>query len=170
MAIGVTQRLDQTGRHLVPFLVTIAAMLLGMVALPLPGYSWMAPPFTLMAIYYWVIHRPDLLRPGTVFAIGVLQDLLSYAPLGLTTLTFVLVYWVVLKQRRFFLGNSFAFLWFGFLLIDAGAGAAQWAIYSLMEAHLVDLTALGMQTVMAAVTFPLAGWVFSRLNRGLLSE
>lgn len=170
MAIGMMQRLDQTGRNLLPFCVTLVAMLVGMVALPLPGYASVAPPLGLMAIYYWVIHRPDLLRPGAVFAIGVLQDLLSYAPLGLTTLVLVAVYWVVLNQRRFFLGNSFAFLWFGFSLIATGAGMGQWALYSLMEGRLVNVTAMVVQILLAVALFPLAGWLFSRLHRSLLPE
>ncbi len=102
--------------------VTVALMLVGMAPLHLPNYASVAPALPLMALYYWVIHRPDLLRPSLAFGLGLLQDLLSGTPLGMTPMIYVLVYWGVLTQRRFFLGTSFAMLWFGFALIAFGAG------------------------------------------------
>ena len=73
----------------------------------------------------------DLLRPSLAFGLGLLQDLLSGTPLGMTPMIYVLVYWVVLTQRRFFLGTSFAMLWFGFALIAFGRPSSDgWPIRS----------------------------------------
>ncbi|MDE1148441.1 MAG: rod shape-determining protein MreD [Azospirillaceae bacterium] len=169
MAVGGWQRLDQAGRHLVPFCATVASMLLGMTPLQLPDYSFVAPPLTLMSIYYWAIYRPDLLRPLLVFGIGVLQDLLGGSPLGMSALVFILAYWLVLTQRRYFLGNSFLFLWFGFALVAVGAGVVQWLAYSLMTVHLVGAMSAAAQAGLAIVVFPIPAWCFSKLHRGLLS-
>ncbi|WP_044562641.1 rod shape-determining protein MreD [Azospirillum sp. B4] len=169
MAVGVWQRLDQAGRNLVPFSTTVAAMLIGMMPLQLPDYSFVAPPLTLMSIYYWAIYRPDLLRPLLAFGVGVLQDLLGGSPLGMSALVYVLAYWLVLTQRRYFLGNSFWFLWLGFALVAVGAGAVQWVAYSLMTAHLVGPGNVVAQALLAIVLFPLPAWCLSKLHRSLLS-
>ncbi|MEE3625624.1 rod shape-determining protein MreD [Nitrospirillum sp. BR 11752] len=169
MAVGIWQRLDQAGRNSVPFSTTVAAMLVGMMPLQLPDYSFVAPPLTLMAIYYWAIYRPDLLKPYMAFGIGVLQDLLGGSPLGMSALVYVLSYWLVLTQRRYFLGNSFWFLWLGFALVAVGAGAVQWVAYSLMTVHLVAPGNVVAQALLAIVLFPVPAWCFSKLHRSLLS-
>jgi len=170
MAVGMWHRLDQTGRNLLPFGTTIGFMLLAMTPLHLPGFSTVAPPLALVAVFYWAIHRPDLLRPSIVFMIGVLHDLLSGAPLGMAPLVFVLVYWALLTQRRFFRGSSFLLLWFGFAMVAAGAAAVQWAAYSLIAAVVLDFRAAGFQALVAIAIFPLPAWGLMRIHRAFLNE
>ncbi|HYE48286.1 MAG TPA: rod shape-determining protein MreD [Azospirillaceae bacterium] len=169
MAVGVWQRLDQTGRNLLPFAVTILLLLVGMVPTQLPGYAAVAPPLVVMSVYYWAIHRPDLLRPSVAFLIGVLHDLLSGTPLGMTPLVLVLAYWVTLTQRRMFLGDSFAWLWLGFAMVSVGTALVQWVVYSLMHAQLFDAGPVAVQAVLAIGVFPLPAWVLMRIHRTFLS-
>ena len=89
MTLTLWQRLDKTGRNLAPFAVTVMLALIGLVPVPAPGYAPVAPFLTAIAIYYWAIHRPDLMRPGTAFLIGLLQDLLTGGPLGVNALVLV---------------------------------------------------------------------------------
>ncbi|MFC7333438.1 rod shape-determining protein MreD [Rhodocista pekingensis] len=170
MAVGIWHRLDQTGRHLLPLGTTVLFMLVGMTPTQIPGLVQVAPPLMLMAVVYWAVHRPDLLRPTLVFLLGVLNDLLGGAPLGMTALVFVLAYWLLLTQRRFFLGNSFLLLWIGFTMVALGAAAVQWAVYSLMAAELLTFRAAGFQVMLATAVFPLAAWVLMRLHRAFLME
>ena len=144
-------------------------MLVGMVPLPLPGYAIVAAPFTLMCLFYWVIHRPDLLRPLVVFAIGLLQDLISGAPIGLTPMVLMLAYWLLITQRRFFLGRSFLMLWTGFALVAAGAAAVQWLVFAVMTASLLDAQPVLVQAVLGVALFPAVVWLLQRLHRAYLS-
>lgn len=168
MTLTLWQRLDKTGRNLAPFAVTVMLLLVGMVPLRIPFYTEVAPALTLMAVYYWGIHRPDLLRPGTVFAIGLLQDLLSGAPLGLNALTLVCVHWTVLSQRRFFLANTFALLWFGFALIVFGAAVLQWAAVCALNATTVPFNTPLFQALLTLALFPVFAWLFMRVHRAFL--
>lgn len=169
MAGGILHQLDRTARNLVPFAVTILAMLVGMVPLPLPGYGAVSAPFTLMCLFYWVIHRPDLLRPLVVFAIGLLQDLISGVPVGLTPMVLMLAYWLLITQRRFFLGRSFLMLWIGFALVVMGAAAVQWMVFALMTANLLDARPVLVQALLGVALFPVVVWLLQRLHRAYLS-
>ncbi|MEQ8164790.1 MAG: rod shape-determining protein MreD, partial [Alphaproteobacteria bacterium] len=100
----IWQRLDIASRNLLPMMLTLLLVVLSMVPVPIDGYGPIAPMFALMGVYYWAIHRPDLLPLVAVFTIGLLQDVLGGVALGLNSLIFLLVYWIVLHQRRFFLG------------------------------------------------------------------
>lgn len=169
MAVGIWQRLDSAGRNLLPFAITVLMMLVAMAPTRIPALSAVAPPLALMAVFYWAIHRPDLLRPGVVFVIGVLQDLLSGMPIGLSALVFIVAYWVVLTQRRFFLGNSFLLLWWGFGMVAIAAAAIKWAIYSLTFVTVLDAKPVAFQALLAIAIFPLPAWVLMRLHRAFLS-
>ena len=168
MTGGFWGKIDQAGRNIAPLAVTVALMLVGMAPLHLPNYAPVAPMLPLMAVYYWVIHRPDLLRPSMAFGLGLLQDLLSGTPLGMTPLIHVLVYWVVLTQRRFFLGTSFAMLWFGFALVAFGAGLVGWFAWSILNLRLLSPNSALMQSTMTVAVFPLFGWLFIRIHRAFL--
>lgn len=168
MIVSFWQRLDRMGRNLAPFAVTVMLVLLGLVPLRIPHYTPVAPLLTLMAVYYWSIHRPDLLRPSAVFAIGLLQDLLSGGPLGLNALMLLAVHGVVLSQRRYFLASTFALMWFGFALIVVGAALLQWTAFSVLDGALLAMDAAFAQAMLTLALFPILAWLFVRIHRAFL--
>jgi rod shape-determining protein MreD len=168
MARGFRQRFDRWARNLLPFVVTFLCMLLGMTPFSLPYYAPIAAPLTLMSVFYWVIHRPDLLRPLPIFALGVLYDLISGAPLGMTPFIFISVYWLLIAQRRFFLGRSFTMLWIGFALVALGAALMQWGIFAMIAGRVIDGSPALTQAALGVALFPLAAYAFQRLQRSYL--
>jgi rod shape-determining protein MreD len=165
---GFWNKLDQAGRNLTPAAVTMMLMLAGMVPLHLPLYGSVAPMLSLMSVYYWAIHRPDLLRPSIAFLIGVFQDLLGGLPLGVTALLFVSAYWLLISQRRFFLGTSFMMLWWGFTVVALGAGLVQWAAFCLLTLRLLPPAPALVQAALTLSLFPVFAWIFVRVHRAFL--
>jgi len=170
MTISVWQRLDLAGRSLAPVAVTVMLVLLGMVPLYLPGYDRVVPSLALMSVYYWAIHRPDLVPPSVAFAIGLLQDMLAGTPLGVTALVLVLCHWVVVSQRSFFLANSFMMLWVGFGFIVLGSVWVQWLAFSVLSLRMVSLQAPLFQALLTLALFPMFAWFFIRVHRAFLRE
>jgi rod shape-determining protein MreD len=169
MNIGFLHAVDRGARNAAPVAVTLLLMLAGMTPLRLPQFGAILPPFALMAVYYWAVHRPDLMRPMVAFGIGALQDLLSGAPMGVTPLTFMIAYWVSLTQRRLFLGTSFLLLWTGFAVVALVAGFVQWLAYSALTSSFVSANSALFQTALAIGLFPLPAWLFMRVQRAFLS-
>ncbi|WP_207462607.1 rod shape-determining protein MreD [Azospirillum sp. SYSU D00513] len=168
MTAGFWQRLDKTGRNLAPFAVTVMLVLVGLVPLQIPSYAVVAPQFALTAVFYWAIHRPDLMRPVTVFLIGLLQDLLSGGPLGLNALVLLLVHGIVLNQRRVFLASTFALMWVGFGMMVTGAALLQWAAYSLLSGTALPVWPALFQALMTLAFFPAIAWLLLRVHRAFL--
>ncbi|MBV5335548.1 rod shape-determining protein MreD, partial [bacterium] len=77
MSLSPWQRVDRFGRNLAPGALTVALLLVSAAPVQLHGVTPLAPILVLAAVFYWTIHRPDLLRPSALFLIGLLQDLLS---------------------------------------------------------------------------------------------
>ena len=80
MVVAALAQLDRALKRGLPLGLTFVIVLLSVVPLPVPEYAVLAPSFALMAVYYWTVHRPDLMRPWSVFVIGVLDDVLSGTP------------------------------------------------------------------------------------------
>src|SRR3989338_4961778 len=110
-------RLDVWARRLTPFGLTLILVLAGVVPFYVPGYARVIPLLPLMAIHHWTINRPELMPAYAVFIIGILQDILTGIPIGISAVVFLGVHGVVRSQQRFFTGKSFAVVWLGFALV-----------------------------------------------------
>ncbi len=156
------QRLDLWARTAIPLLATILAVVLNVVPLRLPDYAPLAPGFVLMAVFYWTVHRPDLMRPWAVFLIGILDDILSGTPLGVNSLVLLFVHWTIVAQHRVFRGKSFVLVWLAFALVALGAKLLLTIVAFAAGYGLLDPTVLLVQYILTLALYPplafIMGW------------
>lgn len=164
----LVHQLDLAARKLFPFALSICLVVLGVVPLPIPGYGLVTPAFGLMAVYYWAIHRPDLLPAVAVFVLGLLEDILSGAPTGLNTLVLLLVYAAMRNQRRPFLGKPFAVMWFGFFVVAPAAIFAHWFFASLLAGRLIPPDTAVVRLLFTLALYPWLTWLFAAGQRAFL--
>ena len=167
MKVTVWQRLDLVGRMLTPSLIVVALVIISVLPLHIPGYSPVIPSLVLMAVYYWVLHRPDLLPAVAVFFIGILHDILTGGPLGVQASILLVAYWVTGSQRGLFLEKSFLVVWWGFMMIAAGAAIMQWILMSLIFGTLIVPQPAVFAYLLTVATYPLFAWAFARAQRTL---
>ncbi len=159
--------IDRLARALIPTLSTLVLVIIAQLPLAVPYLDRVTPALALIAVYYWSIYRPDLLPAVVVFAIGLIQDLLSGTPVGLTALVLLLVHGIVVSQRRVFLGMTFLVEWWGFLLVASGAAAFAWLAASLLFATLLPPGPVAAQWLLTVGLYPLLTWLISRMRRSL---
>jgi rod shape-determining protein MreD len=163
-------RLDPFLRRLIPLLTTALALLCNLTPWPLPHFGDIAPPFVLMAVYYWSIHRPDLLGALPCFLIGLFLDFAFGVPLGLHALLFVVVHGLLISQRRFFVGHAFVMSWVGFAGVAVMSALLSYGGISLFGDGDIKLIPLLLQAVMAILVFPLPAWFFISVQRKFLTN
>lgn len=165
------QKLNARARTILPFGLTVIVLLFGVTPTYIPGLAQITPMYTLVAIYFWAIYRPDLLGYGLGFAIGILEDLLTGAPLGVGALTLLLTQWIVFNQHKFFHAKPFAITWFAFGLVAFCAVLLKWVVIGLVTSSgftpFGDLFASYLITV---AVYPVIAWLFSKAQLGLLVE
>lgn len=170
MKLVLIQRDTGLVNRLAPTLAMALSVLASIVPLPLPGFAVVTPAFALMAVYHWTIYRPDLLPYAVVFGAGVLLDLLKGGPLGVTSMVLLLGRAGVLSQRRLFAGRSFAVVWAGFVAVTAAATALEWLLVSALYRLMLDVQPFLFQAVLTISTYPVASYLFVRLQRSLLAR
>jgi rod shape-determining protein MreD len=162
------QRFDTWTRGAIPLLLTLLVVVVNIVPLRLPDYSLMAPDFVLMAVYYWTVHRPDLMRPWGVFIIGVIDDVLSGTPLGVSALVLLFAHWAIVSQHKIFRSQSFALLWCGFALVASGAKILMMLLALTTGYGFGDPSRLVMQYALTVALYPLIALLMGRAQRVLL--
>ncbi|HEX5318993.1 MAG TPA: rod shape-determining protein MreD [Stellaceae bacterium] len=168
-SIPALPRVNGSLARLLPIATTLVAALVTILPLRIPGYAALTPAFTLMAAYHWTIYRPDLLPPLALFAIGLAEDLLVGAPVGVTALLLLLTYASVLSYRRYFVNRTFPFVWTGFTLLTLCAMLALWALHCVLDATLLDFRTTIFRTVLTIAIFPVASFLLGRTQRALMS-
>jgi rod shape-determining protein MreD len=151
--------------NLVPGVTTFAFVLIGQLPLPLPFLSDVAPAFALISLYYWVVFRPDLMPYVAVFGLGVVQDAVAGAPLGMYALVYLLVQALVLNQRRFIAGKPFWVFWSAFALVAPIAAIAAWMLASVSRGAFLAPGTAFVALVMTVVLFPAVAWLLVHTQR-----
>jgi rod shape-determining protein MreD len=152
-----------------PFLAVLLLVLVSLMPLRIPGYASVTPDFALMGVFHWTVYRPALLPPLFLFVLGVAFDLVTGAPVGLTAMIFLIMRSIVLRQRQFFVGRQFAFVWFGFTLSAGGAVALVWVVGSLFNGVFLDPRPMLLQWVLTVAFYPAVSWCLQRLQRLFLA-
>ena len=160
-------RLAQTGRQGTPAAITFALVFLSLIPFGLPHIGLVMPPLALMAVYFWGIYRPDLLPGPAVFALGLLQDVLSGGPIGLYAGLYVGVHAVMSSQRRVFLGRAFTIEWFGFTVVAVGTFLLVWVVASVYYGKVLRPAFLGVQALLSVALYPALAWAMIRVRRAV---
>ena len=168
MTAAVWGYLDRGLRGLTPFVLTIGLVLISVLPIPVPGTGPITPALTLMAVYYWSVHRPDLLPIAATFIVGVVQDTLSGAPLGMTSLVLLSVQGVVMAQYRFFSGKTFMIEWWGFLIIAPSAITATYLLATIYSGTFLSARPFGFQLMLTVALYPFIAWLLARTQQFLL--
>ena len=167
----VLQRVDHAARGLVPFGLTLLLMLYAMTPTFIPGLSHITPMYAFMSVYFWSMYRPDLLGFGTVFAIGMLEDLLAGTPLGSGALILLLCQRAVMEQQKFFHTRPFGFTWLAFSLLTFAAALIRWICVGLAGASgFTPFSAMVTSSFMTIALYPIVAWVLGKAQMKLLPQ
>jgi rod shape-determining protein MreD len=165
-SVDFQEKLNGLWRGALVHLSTLLLLLLSTVSFAAPYISQVRPFLVLMAVYYWAIYRPTIMPPLVVFLMGLMLDILTYAPLGLNALLLVAVQWIVRGQRVFLTGQPFIMIWIGFGFTATLFASAQFLIYLMTTAGApLPTQALVASTALTFALFPAASLVFVWLHR-----
>ena len=165
MSPTVWTRLDGTARNLSPMAFTILLIMIGMVPLRVPNLAPVMPALGLIAVYFWLVYRPESMPAWAVFLVGLVQDLLGGGALGVSVFVLLVVYATLAGQRRFFSRDSFFLMWLTFLPIAAGAFILTWVFNSLIADAALDPRPAAFQYLTTVAFYPCVAWVFVQAQR-----
>ena len=152
-------------RALVPGAATVLLVFVAATRLGVPFLPAVSPFLALGAVYFWGIYYPALMPGWVAFAVGLLQDLLTGSPAGLTALILLLARELAVSQRRVVLGQTFGVEWAGFVLVAVGAAVVSWMLADLYAGAFVRLDPLVVQGLLTVALYPGLSWLLTQTAR-----
>ncbi|MEA2781419.1 MAG: rod shape-determining protein MreD [Rhodospirillaceae bacterium] len=168
MTFSLLHRIDLWARNLAPFALTLLMLILGTTPLHIPYFQPLGQGLVMISVYYWAVHRPGLLPAPAVFIIGVIEDLMEAYPLGVGTVVLLLVYGLASSQRRLFQGQPFLVVWWGFMMIAAGAMSLGWILTSMLAGAAIEPKPVIFAYLMTLALYPVVADLFARAQRAFL--
>lgn len=162
--MGLVRRLDGGARAAFPAVFIAALLVLAAAPVGAPGLVAAA---ALPGVFFWTVFRPAAMPAPVVFLLGLLQDLLGFAPLGVGVLSLLLVHALALRWRGWLARQSFLAVWLVFCVFAGGAAALGWALHAAIGWQLPP-TPPGLHQVGLAVgIYPALAWAMTRLHRAI---
>jgi rod shape-determining protein MreD len=159
---GLVRRLDAFGRASLPGIAAAGLMVLAAAPAGPPGA---VAAVGLPAVFFWSVHRPTAMPSPMVFALGLLQDLLGFAPLGAGVLTLLAVHGAAVRWRRPIARQSFPVVWILYCVTAGAAAALGWVLQLLLTLRVPALAPAWHLFLLSAGLYPLLAWPMARLLR-----
>ncbi|HEY4253686.1 MAG TPA: rod shape-determining protein MreD [Roseomonas sp.] len=163
-AQGFLRQLDDFARMALPSVAT--AVLLVLAAAPL-GLPALVPAVVVPAVFFWSVFRPASMSPLMVFLLGLLQDLLTYAPIGIGILTLLIVHGLAFRWRRGLAAWSFLAVWLVFCAFAMGAAAIGWLLHALLALQLPSAVPALHLALLSAGLYPTMAYVMTRAHQAM---
>ena len=72
--------------------------------------------FQIILIYFWVLKRPEIMANGHIFLAGLINDVVMGFPLGLSSLSYLIIIFVGAYVRNKSVNTTIASDWFTFFI------------------------------------------------------
>lgn len=161
------RQLDMAARWAFPATTTALLLLLTAAPFGLPGQAELQAAVALGCVFFWSLFRPAAMLPLVVFLLGLLADLLGFAPPGVGVLSLLLVHGLALRWRRLLTRQGFLLVWLAFAGVGAGAAALQWALTSALTWRLLPPAPGVYQALVAAGLYPALSVLLTRAHQSL---
>jgi rod shape-determining protein MreD len=161
------RRVLRVSRLGLPLAVIGFLVVFSVVPLRLPHYTAVAPNWVLAAVFYFASHRSDLVPSWTAFVLGVLFDVLSGGPLGLSALVMLLVREAGAILAEPLRGRPFLLSWAAFGIVALAAQMLGVLLATALAGTLVALPNVVFQLMLTVVVYPALALLLGVLARPL---
>ncbi len=164
---GVWRRLDMSARRGFPSAIAALLMLLAGAPFGFGGQAQLQVAIALACVFFWSLFRPASMPPWIVFLLGVLSDLLGFAPLGVGVLLLLTVHGFALRWRRTLMRLGFLPVWVAFTVLAVGSALAQWVLVSALSLRLMPGGPAVFLAALATGLYPLLAVPLTAAHRSL---
>ena len=155
------------GAQYVPAISVVAASLL--TALPIVSTSGWYPDFGFLVLIAWRLLRADAWPAWWAAPLGFVNDLMTGHPIGFSVALWTASMLVLDLVDRRTMWRGYWLEWILATLLLLANETAEWRIAHVMGASLPFLTTIP-PFLIAVLSFPIAAWLVSRLDRWRLGR
>ncbi len=170
MAKELDENITSVFQRLLPFAVSALLLLFSYVPFDFMFLNSIRPAMGMICVYFWLQHRPDLFNLGSVFCLGVLDDVVTSSPLGSNIFELLLMYVLVNNTSRFLNAKPFVVLWYGFALLALVTMLSRWLIVSVYYSQFLPLSMLAFSYMATIAVYPLISLLLAFVQNNFIQD
>ena len=118
----------------------------------------------LIIIYFWVSKRPEALGSGHIFFAGMINDVVVGFPLGLSSLSYLIVSLVATYVKNMTVNTRITTDWFTFFIAIFFSNLILFILLSKFSEITVSVTEVSYNTFFTLIFFPFFWFLFNLYN------
>ena len=115
----------------------------------------------IIIIYFWILKRPSVMGTGHIFVAGLINDVVMGFPLGISSLSYLIVCFVSNYVRNKSVNTTIASDWFTFLIALIFANLLFFSLLNNFSDIIISYTKIGYNTFFTLFLFPIFWLLFS---------
>ena len=115
----------------------------------------------IIIIYFWMIKRPSLMGTGHIFVAGLINDVVMGFPLGISSLSYLLVCFVGNYVRNKSVNTTLASDWFTFFLALLFSNLLFFSLINNFSDLAIPFSKMGYNTFFTLFLFPIFWFLFN---------
>ena len=115
----------------------------------------------LIIIYFWIIKRPSLMGAGHIFFVGLINDVIMSFPLGISSLSYLVVCFVGNYVRNKSVNTTIASDWFTFFIALILSNLLFFSLLSNFSDVAISYSKIGYNTFFTLFLFPVFWLLFN---------
>ena len=115
----------------------------------------------IIIIYFWMIKRPSLMGTGHIFVAGLINDVVMGFPLGISSLSYLLVCFVGNYVRNKSVNTTLASDWFTFFIALIFSNLLFFSLINNFSDLAIPFSKIGYNTFFTLFLFPIFWFLFN---------
>ena len=115
----------------------------------------------IIIIYFWILKRPSIMGTGHIFIAGLINDVVMGFPLGISSLSYLVVCFFSNYVRNKSVNTTIASDWFTFFIALIFANLLFFSLLNSFSDIAISYTKIGYNTFFTLFLFPIMWLIFS---------
>ena len=115
----------------------------------------------IIIIYFWILKRPSVMGTGHIFVAGLINDVVMGFPLGISSLSYLVVCFFSNYVRNKSVNTTIASDWFTFFIALLFANTVFFSLLNNFSDIAISLSKIGYNTFFTLFLFPILWLLFS---------
>ena len=115
----------------------------------------------IIIIYFWILKRPSVMGTGHIFVVGLINDVVMGFPLGISSLSYLIVCFFANYVRNKSVNTTIASDWFTFFIALIFANLLFFSLLNNFSDMIISYSKIGYNTFFTLFLFPIFWLIFS---------
>ena len=123
----------------------------------------------IIIIYFWILKRPSVMGTGHIFVVGLINDVVMGFPLGISSLSYLIVCFFANYVRNKSVNTTIASDWFTFFIALIFANLLFFLLVNNFSDVTISYVKIGYNTFFTLFLFPIMWLLFSLYQSNFIS-